>query len=304
VIEHVRVFDGTRVIADTNVVVEGGVIRAMGATVARPAGAELVDGKGKTLLPGLIDSHTHTIGAASLEQAPIFGVTTDLDMFTDPSMAADVKKQKKEGKLANYADLRSAGYLATAPGGHGTEYGLKVPTLTEPDEAQAWVDARIAEGSDYIKAIYDDALEYGAGKPLPTLSKTTLKALADATHKRGKLLVVHIGSLQQAMDAIDAGADGLAHLFIGPESRPDFGKVAAAHHIFVIGTLTVLQSICGTTFDGALANDDEGQHQHAGEDQLPGGGRSRSPTEGRARADTRRDRRWQSGHGARRQYAR
>ena len=188
VIEHVRVFDGTRVIADTNVVVEGGVIRAMGATAPRPAGAEVVDGKGKTLLPGLIDSHTHTIGAASLEQAPIFGVTTDLDMFTDPRMAADVKKQQKEGKLAKYADLRSAGYLATAPGGHGTEYGLKVPTLTQPDEAQAWVDARIAEGSDYIKAIYDDALEYGVDKPWPTLSKATLKALADATHKRGKLL--------------------------------------------------------------------------------------------------------------------
>ena len=255
VIEHVRVFDGTRVIEDTNVVVEGGVIRAMGATVARPAGAEVVDGKGNTLLPGLIDSHTHTIGAASLEQAPIFGVTTDLDMFTRPSMAADVKKQQKEGKLANYADLRSAGYLATAPGGHGTEYGLKVPTLTQPDDAQAWVDARMAEGSDYIKAIYDDAIEYGVDKPSPTLSKATLKALADATHKRGKLLVVHIGSLQQAMDAIDAGADGLAHLFVGAESRPDFGKVAAAHHIFVIGTLTVLQSICGTTFDGVLTGD-------------------------------------------------
>jgi imidazolonepropionase-like amidohydrolase len=255
VIEHVRVFDGTRLIADTNVVVEGGMIGAMGATVARPAGAEVVDGKGKTLLPGLIDSHTHTIGAASLEQAPIFGVTTDLDMFTDPRMAADVKKQQKEGKLANYADLRSAGYLATAPGGHGTEYGLKVPTLTQPDEAQAWVDARIAEGSDYIKAIYDDAIEYGVGKPRPTLSKATLKALADATHKHGKLLVVHIGSLQQATDAIDAGADALAHLFVGAESRPDFGKVAATHHIFVIGTLTVLQSICGTAFDGVLTGD-------------------------------------------------
>ena len=81
VIEHVRVFDGTRVIVDTNVVVEGGVIRAMGATVARPAGAELVDGKGKTLLPGLIDSHTHTIGAASLEQAPIFGVTCEVRKY-------------------------------------------------------------------------------------------------------------------------------------------------------------------------------------------------------------------------------
>src|SRR5215472_15556329 len=255
VIEHVRVFDGTRVIAETNVAVEGGVIRAMGATVARPAGAEVVDGKGRTLLPGLIDSHTHTIGAASLEQAPIFGVTTDLDMFTDPLIASEEKKQQKGGKLANHADLRSAGYLATAPGGHGTEYGLKVPTLTQPDEAQAWVDARIAEGSDYIKAIYDDAIEYGMGKPRPTLSKATLKALADAAHKHGKLLVVHIGSLQQAMDAIDAGADGLAHLFVGVESRPDFGNVAAAHHIFVIGTLTVLQSICGTAFDGELTSD-------------------------------------------------
>jgi imidazolonepropionase-like amidohydrolase len=256
VIRHVRVFDGTRVTTDTNVVVEGGVIRAMGATVAEPAAADVVDGQGKTLLPGLIDSHTHTIGAASLEQAPIFGVTTDLDMFTDPSMAADVRAQQKEGKLANYTDLRSAGYLATAPGGHGTEYGLKVPTLTQPDEAQAWVDARIAEGSDYIKAVYDDVIEYGTGKPRPTLSKATLKALAEAAHKRGKLLVVHIGSLQQAMEAIDAGAGGLAHLFVGPESRTDFGKVAGAHHIFVIATLTVLQSICGTTFNGALADDE------------------------------------------------
>jgi imidazolonepropionase-like amidohydrolase len=256
IIEHVRVFDGTRVVADTNVVVEGGVIRAMGAAISpSAAGAEIVDGKGKTLLPGLIDSHTHTIGAETLAHAPIFGVTTDLDMFTDPSVAAEIKKQQKEGKLANYADLRSAGYLATAPGGHGTEYGIKVPTITQPDEAQAWVDARIAEGSDYIKAVYDDAVEYGAGKPRPTLSKATLKALADAAHKRGKMLVVHIGSLDQAMDAIDAGADGLAHLFVGAESRPDFGKVAASHHIFVVATLTVLQSICGTTFDGELAGD-------------------------------------------------
>ena len=255
IIEQVRVFDGSSVIPETNVLAEDGMIRAVGPSVRAPAGAEIVDGKGKTLLPGLIDSHTHTIGAQSLQQAPIFGVTTDLDMFTDPSMAAEIKKQQKEGKLLNYADLRSAGYLATVPGGHGTEYGIQVPTITQPDQAQAWVDARIAEGSDYIKAVYDDALEYGTGTPRPTLSRATLKALADAAHKRGRMLVVHIGSLDQAMDAIDAGADGLAHLFVGPGSRPDFGQVAAAHHIFVVATLTVLQSICATSFDSQLADD-------------------------------------------------
>src|SRR5882762_4001952 len=147
-------------------------------------------------------------------------------MFTVPKSASDIKKQQAVGKLLDYADLRSAGFLATAPGGHGTEYGIPVPTLTKPEEAQAWVDARIAEGSDYIKAVLDDSLEYGVPKPIPTLSKETLQALAVAAHKRGKLLVVHIGTLQQAIDAINAGADGLAHLFVGPTAGPDFGKLA------------------------------------------------------------------------------
>jgi imidazolonepropionase-like amidohydrolase len=254
-IEHVRVFDGTRILDNRSVLVEGGMIRSVAGTIARPADAILVDGAGKTLLPGLIDAHTHTIGEASLEQAPVFGVTTDLDMFTDPATAASVKKRQKAGELLDYADLRSSGYLATVPGGHGTEYGMKVPTLTRPEEAQAWVDARIAEGSDYIKIVYDDLLEYGVPTPRPTLTKEVVKALADAAHKRGKLAVVHIGSLQQALDAIGAGADGLAHLFVGPASAPDFGKLAASHHIFVIPTLTVLNSICATPFDSELAGD-------------------------------------------------
>ena len=240
---------------NTSVLVEGSVIRAVGANIAKPAGALVVDATGKTLLPGLIDSHTHTLGTDPLKQAPVFGVTTDLDMFTQPQLATSVRNQKREGKLPDSADLRSSGFLATAPGGHGTEYGIAVPTLTKPEEAQAWVDARLAEGSDYIKAVYDDALEYGRPQPTPTLSKEILKAVAEAAHQRGKLIVVHIGTLQQAEDAIEAGADGLAHLFVGAKSSPDFGKLAASHHIFVVPTLTVLQTICGTPFDSELADD-------------------------------------------------
>jgi imidazolonepropionase-like amidohydrolase len=254
-IEHVRVFDGTRVIENTGILAENGVIRSVRPNLARPAGADVVDGTGKTLLPGLIDAHTHTIAEAALKQAPVFGVTTDLDMFTDPKVALGIKKRQQGGEHLDYADLRSSGYLATAPGGHGTEYGLKVPTINKPEEAQPWVDARIAEGSDYIKAIYDDALEYGVGKPTPTLTKETLQALAAAAHKRGRLIVVHIGSLQQAIDAIYAGADGLAHLFVGPKSDPDFGRLAASHHIFVIATLSVLQTMCATKFNSELADD-------------------------------------------------
>jgi imidazolonepropionase-like amidohydrolase len=255
VIEHARVFDGNTVKENTAVLVENGVIRAVGAKVEHRVGTEVIDATGKTLIPGLIDSHTHTIAQNALKQAAVFGVTTTLDMFTEPRNAALIKKRQQDGALLDWADLRSAGYLATAPGGHGTEYGLPVPTLTKPEEAQTWVDARIAEGSDYIKAVYDDAVEYGGGRSRPTLSKETLGALAVAAHTRGKLLVVHIGSLQQAIDAIQAGADGLVHLFVGPSSSPDFGKLTAEHHAFVIPTLSVLNTICSTTFDSELAED-------------------------------------------------
>ena len=82
-----------------------------------------------------------------------------------------------------------------------------------------------------------------------------MKALAEAAHRRGKLVVTHIATLPDAMTAIEAGTDGLAHLFAGPASAPDFGKIAAAHHIFVVPTLTVLNTMCATNFDSELADD-------------------------------------------------
>ncbi|HEY1203055.1 MAG: CIA30 family protein [Bryobacteraceae bacterium] len=233
VIRNVRVFDGARVIEAATVVVRDGKIASLGQSA--PAGLPVIDGTGKTLLPGLIDSHTHAFGNA-LKQALESGVTTELDMFTDWRYAREIKKEQAEGKDTDLADLRSAGTLATAPKGHGTEYGMDIPTITGPAEAQAFVDARIAEGSDYIKIIYTVPL------PAPTVSKETMAALVQAAHKRGKMAVVHINSRQGAMDAIGAGADGLAHLFTDQPPGPDFGQFVAGHHAFVITTLTVLES--------------------------------------------------------------
>jgi imidazolonepropionase-like amidohydrolase len=254
-IRDVRVFDGEHVIARATVVIQGTSIAEVAPDAKIPSGAKVMDGYGKTLAPGFIDAHTHTIDPKGLKQAAAFGVTTTLDMFTVPANAKHIKQEEAAGKQADAADLFSAGYAATAPGGHGTEYGLPVPTLTSPGEAQAWVDARIAEGSDYIKIIYDDGVEYKRGPAIPTLSKETMKALIDTAHARGKLAVVHIGSLQQAEDAINAGADGLAHLFIGEQSDPNFGKLVAAHHAFVIPTLSVLSSLCRPEVNARLADD-------------------------------------------------
>lgn len=242
VIRNGRVFDGHRVLERSDVWVSDGKIKAIGKALKVPTNVKVIDATGDTLLPGLVDAHTHAWGDA-LREAEIFGVTTELDMFTDVKFMQQVKKNQAEGKDLDQADLRSAGTLATAPGGHGTEYGIKIPTLSSPAEAQAWVDARIAEGSDYIKVVVDDASAYGSHRP--TLDKETVKALVDAAHKRGKMAVVHIGTQADARGVIEAGADGLAHLFADRAPDANFASLAAAHHVFVIPTLTVLESVSG-----------------------------------------------------------
>jgi len=252
VIRNARVFDGRKILGQADVWVENGKIKAVGKNLKVPSDARVIEASGDTLLPGLIDSHTHAWGDA-LKEAEIFGVTTELDMFTGVKYMQQVKEDQAEGKDLDLADLRSAGSLATAPGGHGTEYGIQIPTLSSPAESQPWVDARIAEGSDYIKIVIDDGSAYGSHRP--TLDNETLKAVVDAAHKRGKIAVVHIGTQQDARAAIEAGADGLAHLFADSAPEPDFGKFVAAHHAFIVPTLTVLESVSGVPTGESLTND-------------------------------------------------
>ncbi len=251
-IVNVRIFDGTRVIPKGTVVFQGNRIAAVGADVMPPKGATIVDGTGQTVLPGFIDSHTHAWGEA-LERALVFGVTTELDMFTDPAFARQMREEQAKTGAPGRADLYSAGYLATAPGGHGTEYGMPVPTLTKPEEAQAWVDARVAEGSDYIKIVLEDGSPYG--RQIPTLDKATLTAVVQAAHKDHKLAVVHISTEEAAKEAIEAGADGLVHIFTDRAPEPGFAALLKKHKAFVTPTLTVVESTTGIASGKALPDD-------------------------------------------------
>ena len=237
VVDRVRVFDGERTIEHASVVVQAGYA---------PTGLQVINGSGRTLLPGLIDAHTHIQSHLDLQKSPAFGVTTDLSLQMPPQLARELKSEPDGHTPSEQAELFSAGFAATAPHGHGTEYGFPVPTLTNPTQAQAWVDGRIAEGSELIKIMYEFGGENGRISR-PGIDKATLVALVAAAHNRGKLAVVHVHTDKQAFDAIDSGADGLAHLFLfgGDTVDPRFARQLLGHHMCVIPTLTVLHSACG-----------------------------------------------------------
>ena len=254
VIKDARVFDGEKVLARVTVVIEDGKITALGENISMPPDAEVIAGEGKTLLPGLIDAHVHVWETAQLRQSLVFGVTAVIDMFTTNMRALkDSQKAGDERGDSGQAYFISPGNCVTAPGGHGTQFGPGIPTITGPDEAQEFVDARIAEGSDFIKIMLDDGSVYGM--PRPTLSNETMAAAIRAAHLRNKLTVIHAATLQNCLDALNAGVDGLAHLYFNNASDPNFGRLAAQKKAFVIPTFSVLQTLAGMREAAVLTED-------------------------------------------------
>ena len=254
VVRDVRVFDGEQLLPRATVVVRAGRIAAVKAdpTTASTddtAGLPVIDGTGLTLLPGLIDAHVHVWGNA-LAETLNFGVTTVLDMFSEPVAAQNLRRTRDALSPRAHADLFSAGYLATAPGGHGTQFGLPVPTLTTPAEAPAWVDARLAEGSDYIKIVYEPRDANGLGPPFPSIDRDTLAALVQATQARGRLAVVHVSRRTPALDVAAAGADGLVHVPADRVRDDGLARQLRERGMFVTPTLAVLASLAGRGPDG------------------------------------------------------
>jgi imidazolonepropionase-like amidohydrolase len=253
VIRGVRVFDGVSVYPSATISIRDGKIAELKIGDGPvPKEAEVIDGRGKTLIPGLIDCHTHAFLPGMLRQAAVFGVTTELDMFTVNLFARAMRAGQASGRALDRADLFSAGTLVTVKGGHGSQYRVPIPTISKPEEAQAFVDARIAEGSDYIKIAYDNGSELGL--KWPTLSREALGAVIRAAHARNKYAVVHALAREEARTALEEGADGLVHIFIDKPIDDAFIALAARREAFIIPTLTVLESARG--IGGASLADD------------------------------------------------
>lgn len=238
VITGARVFDGEEVHTGVDVLVEDGLIRTVGDASIAPGDVPRIDGTGATLLPGLIDAHTHTREVAQLQRDERFGVTTVLDMFTLPENDSTLRRASRERH--DVAGFFSSGVLATAPGGHGTESNPDIPTVAGPEDAASFVADRVAGGADYLKVVLNGQR---AARGMPTLDEETVRALVEAAKSDGLLVVAHIETPQDAYTAGEAGVDGVAHVWRTPGVPDGLPERLASRGVFVVPTLSVVSGL-------------------------------------------------------------
>lgn len=244
IIANTRVFSSGEVAPVSHVRVQDGAIAALGDSSIEHPGDVVVDGSGTTLLPGLIDAHVHLLPGCT-QLAAMFGVTTMLDMFSkpeviDPERSRVAASTRAEGPVC--ADLRTSSLGATAPAGHPTLAYSPLPYLTGPAGAEAFVGARLAEGADHIKVIYDDGA--GAMLNIPALDVATMRALVEAAHRHELLVVAHVSTAAGAVTVTRCGVDILAHAPMDPMSMEQVQEVANSRTA-VIATLSIIDGFPG-----------------------------------------------------------
>jgi len=183
---------------------------------------------GHWVIPGLYDLHTHAygnpspsgathrLGIQNAARAMLYaGVTGFLDLFSEENAILELRDRQRAGTLplpdAMLADIHAAGPIFTCSGGHGTEYGMFTRVINTPQQAHLEIAALAYKHPDVIKIVYDHAFAR-----MPTLDRATLQA-AIATAKGFQLrTVIHIGTWQDAEEAIQDGADAITHTYGEP----------------------------------------------------------------------------------------
>ena len=239
-VTNVRLFDGEAVTPKATVVTRCTTIwriKIGSASLELPTDTVTIDGHGMTLLPGLIDTHTHTWSVPMLERPLDFGVTTVMDMgSTNREFAGSIRTERATGPSRNRSDLYSAVLWVTAPGSHGTQWA-EVPTLVEPEDAVAFVAARVEEGADYVKIIYDNFKMFD--RDIPTLKKETMEAVVAAAHAQGLMAVVHSRDVEAWADVVNAGVDGIVHLPVDEVPDATLIKLIKEKGVWVGGNLSL-----------------------------------------------------------------
>jgi imidazolonepropionase-like amidohydrolase len=232
---NARVFDGERLLEETDVAVEGGTIRAVGRDLTKwSERLPVIDGANCTIMPGLIDAHAHVTSIADSRQALQFGVTTLLDMGAANIPQDQVFDVRAAARTAtDMAEVFSAGFLASTR----RPAGSIRPLVTSIDDAVRFADARRADGADYLKLQLNGARSATFGEP--NMSEAIASALVARAHANRMKAIAHVETLADVDVALAAGVDGLAHVWRRGGANTDIARAITQRGVFVIATLAI-----------------------------------------------------------------
>jgi imidazolonepropionase-like amidohydrolase len=126
--------------------------------------------------------------------------------------------------------------------------------VARPEDAARFVDDRIAEGADYIKVLIESGKTLG--KHVPVVDERIVRAAVTVAHHRDTMVIAHALTIDATREALAAGVDGFAHLFIDGPHPPELIEALTAARVFMIPTLSTLASITNQHFGASLARDD------------------------------------------------
>jgi len=277
-IRAARLLDGKtdQVLKNATVLVEGDRITAVSAEAAVPAGARLIDLGDATLLPGLIDAHTHLLNqmdgtkvmSQDLEMLRIVATQSTAERAL---LGAKLAKEVLEAGITSVRDLGNSGVngdvaLRTAirngwaegprimpstralapPGG---QFGRLTPaaqnlieqeyvTIDGEQSARQAVRQALYDGAGCIKVIVNGAANV-------TLEE--MKAIVEEAHSEGVKVAAHAIGDRATRVAAEAGVDSIEHAYVVPD---DVLKLMAAKHIFLVPTDSTLRQVEEMAFGG------------------------------------------------------
>jgi imidazolonepropionase-like amidohydrolase len=212
---HVRLYDADAraFVEDATVVVDGDKIAAVGpaAEVEVPTGAQVFEGEGKTLVPGLWDNHQHFGDDSSGPLLLAQGITSIRDPGNRPEELMARKKRIEDGELLGPRIVPSL--LIDGPGERSAQVAVVVKN---EDEALAAVARAKREGYFGIKL-------YGS------LDPALVKPIAEEAHRLGLRVHGHVPAGMRPLEALRAGYDEITHInFVMMQAMPD-AVVAASN---------------------------------------------------------------------------
>jgi imidazolonepropionase-like amidohydrolase len=275
VVRAARLLDGRggAPVSPAVVIVRGERIEAVGSDAPIPANAHVLDLGTATLLPGLIDLHTHltstgvhweeellktTPGEAALHGAHnalvtlLAGFTTCRDMGpTWPYTDIDLRKAIDQGVVPGPRVLASGNYVSPTGGaGDARQFSIyvDVPIVRNladgPDEIRKAVRTNLKQGADFIKILGTGAvLSRGAPPGGQQYSEEEMHVAVEEAARWGKHVAAHVHGTDGIKAAIRAGVHTIDHGSMMDEEAVDLLR---SHHAYFVPTLYTSESISGS----------------------------------------------------------